>query len=110
MFNKKGVMVVDKAECKQSEDDLMMIALDAGAEDFEADEECYTITTTPEDFSSVRETLESQGIEFLEAEVQMVPTTYVALDEKAQERMDRLLENLDELDDVMNVYHNSENN
>ena len=110
MFNKKGVMVVDKAECKQSEDDLMMIALDAGAEDFEADEECYTITTTPEDFSSVRETLEGQGIEFLEAEVQMVPTTYVALDEKAQERMDKLLENLDELDDVMNVYHNSENN
>ena len=110
MFNKKGVMVVDKAECKQSEDDLMMIALDAGAEDFEADEECYTITTTPEDFSSVREALEGQGIEFLEAEVQMVPTTYVALDEKAQERMDRLLENLDELDDVMNVYHNSENN
>ena len=110
MFNKKGVMVVDKAECKQTEDDLMMIALDAGAEDFEADEECYTITTAPEDFSSVREKLEAEGIEFLEAEVQMVPTTYVALDEKAQERMDKLLDNLDELDDVMNVYHNSENN
>ncbi len=110
MFNKKGVMVVDKAECKQTEDDLMMIALDAGAEDFESDEECYTITTAPEDFSSVREKLEAEGIEFLEAEVQMVPTTYVALDEKAQERMDKLLDNLDELDDVMNVYHNSENN
>ena len=110
MFNKKGVMVVDKAECKQTEDDLMMIALDAGAEDFEADEECYTITTAPEDFSSVREKLEAEGIEFLEAEVQMVPTTYVALDDKAQERMDKLLDNLDELDDVMNVYHNSENN
>ena len=65
MFNKKGVMVVDKAECKQSEDDLMMIALDAGAEDFEADEECYTITTTPEDFSSVRETLEGQGLSLI---------------------------------------------
>ena len=110
MFNKKGVMVVDKAECKQTEDDLMMIALDAGAEDFESDEECYTITTAPEDFSSVREKLEAEGIEFLEAEVQMVPTTYVALDDKAQERMDKLLDNLDELDDVMNVYHNSENN
>ena len=110
MFNKKGVMVVDKAECKQTEDDLMMIALDAGAEDFESDEECYTITTAPEDFSSVREKLEAEGIEFLESEVQMVPTTYVALDEKAQERMDKLLDNLDELDDVMNVYHNSENN
>ena len=110
MFNKKGEMVLDKANCNQSEDDLMMIALDAGAEDFEADEECYTLTTTPEDFSKVREALEEQGIEFVEAEVQMVPTTYVALDEKAQERMEKLLDNLDELDDVMNVYHNSENN
>ena len=110
MFNKKGVMVVDKAECNQSEDDLMMLALDAGAEDFESDEECYTITTEPDDFSKVREALEAQGIEFLEAEVQMVPTTYVTLDEKGQERMDKMLENLDELDDVMNVYHNSENN
>ena len=110
MFNKKGVIVIDKANCPKSEDDLMMIALDAGAEDFESDDECYTITTSPEDFSAVRESLEAEGIEFLEAEVQMVPTTYVTLDEKAQERMEKLLDNLDELDDVMNVYHNSENN
>ena len=88
----------------------MMLALDAGAEDFESDEECYTITTEPDDFSKVREALEAEGIEFLEAEVQMVPTTYVALDEKGQERVDKRLENLDEVDDVMNVYHNSENN
>ena len=92
MFNKKGIIVIDKANCNQSEDDLMMIALDSGAEDFESEEECYTITTAPEDFSKVRESLESQGIEFLEAEVQMVPTTYVTLDEKAQERMDKLLD------------------
>ena len=110
MFNKKGVIVIDKADCSKSEDDLMMLALDAGAEDFESDDECYTITTSPEDFSAVRESLEAEGIEFLEAEVQMVPTTYVTLDEKAQERMEKLLENLDDLDDVMNVYHNSENN
>ena len=110
MFNKKGIMVVDKAECKQTEDDLMMMALDAGAEDFEADEECYTITTLPEDFSKVREALEAQEIEFVEAEIQMVPTTYVTLDEKSEERMAKLLDNLDDLDDVMNVYHNSENN
>ena len=110
MFNKKGVIVIDKTTTDKSEDDLMMSALDAGAEDFEADEECYTVTTSPEDFSSVREALENEGLEFIEAEVQMVPTTYVALDEKATERMDKLLENLDELDDVMNVYHNSENN
>ena len=110
MFNKKGVIVIDKTTTDKSEDDLMMAALYAGAEDFEADEECYTVTTSPEDFSSVREALENEGLEFIEAEVQMVPTTYVALDEKATERMDKLLENLDELDDVMNVYHNSENN
>ena len=110
MFNKKGVIVIDKTTTDKSEDDLMMAALDAGAEDFEADEEFYTVTTSPEDFSSVREALENEGLEFIEAEVQMVPTTYVALDEKATERMDKLLENLDELDDVMNVYHNSENN
>ena len=110
MFNKKGVIVIDKSTCNQSEDDLMMMALDAGAEDFESDEECYTVTTSPEDFSTVREALEGQGIEFLEASVQMVPTTYVALDEKDQERMEKLLDNLDDLDDVMNVYHNSENN
>ena len=108
MFNKKGVIVIDKSTCNQSEDDLMMLALDAGAEDFESDEECYTVTTSPEDFSTVREALESQGIEFLEASIQMVPTTYVALDEKDQERMEKLLDNLDDLDDVMNVYHNWE--
>ena len=110
MFNKKGVMVIDKTEVNLSEDDLMMMALDSGAEDFESDEECYTVTTSPEDFAGVRDKLENQGIKFLEAEVQMVPTTYVTLDEKAEERMEKLLENLDELDDVMNVYHNSENN
>ena len=110
MFDKKGQIIIDKEECDMDADELMMIALDAGAEDFEADEECYTITTAPEDFSKVREELETEGIEFLEAEVQMVPTTYVTLDEKGQERMDKMLENLDELDDVMNVYHNSENN
>ena len=110
MFNKKGVMVIDKTETNLSEDDLMMMALDSGAEDFESDEECYTVTTSPEDFAGVRDKLENQGIKFLEAEVQMVPTTYVTLDEKAEERMEKLLENLDELDDVMNVYHNSENN
>ena len=110
MFNKKGILIIDKAETELSEDDIMMLALDAGAEDFEADEEIYTVTTSPEDFSKVREALENEGLSFVEASVQMVPTTYVALDEKAQERMEKLLDNLDELDDVMNVYHNSENN
>ena len=110
MFSKKGIIVIDRQTTDISEDDLMMMALDAGAEDFESEEEVYTITTTPEEFSTVRESLENQGLNFLEAAVQMVPTNYVALDEKGQERMEKLLDNLDELDDVMNVYHNSENN
>lgn len=110
MFNKKGMIVIEKDNCKQSEDELMMLALDNGAEDFETDDECYTITILPEDFTKVREALELEGIEFAEAEIQMIPTTYVTLDEKTQERMDKMLDNLDELDDVMNIYHNSENN
>ena len=82
------------------EDDLMMLALDAGAEDFSSDENCYEITTAPADFSSVRDALEEAGLEFIEAEVQMVPTTTVQLDEKGVEKMERLIERLEELDDV----------
>ena len=106
LFNKKGILVIDKEKVNLSEDDMMLLALDNGAEDFSSEEECYEITTAPEDFSRVREALENEGIEFEEAEVQMVPTTYVALDEKGIEKMERLLERLDDLDDVMNVYHN----
>lgn len=108
MFNKKGVIVIEKASTDMDEDDLMMLALDAGAEDFEASEEIYEITTEPGDFSGVREKLEEAGLTFLEAEVQMVPSTTVELDEKGQEKMERLIDRLDELEDVMNVYHNWE--
>lgn len=108
MFNQKGVLVVDKSNCKVVEDDLMMLSLDLGAEDFDSEEEVYTITTDPADFSKVREGLEEKEIEFLEADVQMVPTSYIALDEKGTERMERLIENLEDLDDVMDVYHNAE--
>ena len=87
---------------------MMMLALDNGAEDFVASDECYEITTLPEDFAKVREALEGQGLEFLEAEVQMVPSTYIKLDEKDSEKMQRLIDNLEDLDDVMNVYHNWE--
>ena len=108
MFNKKGVIVIEKASTDMEEDDLMMLALDAGAEDFEAEEEIYQVTTEPSDFTAVREKLEEAGLTFLEAEVQMVPSTTVELDEKGQEKMERLIDRLDELDDVMNVYHNWE--
>ena len=106
MFTKKGVIVVDKANCKLDEDSLMMLAIEAGAEDFSSEEEVYEITTTPETFSQVREQLEQEGIEFLEAGVQMVPSTYVDLDESGVAKMERFLDMLDELDDVSEVYHN----
>ena len=108
LFNKKGIIIIEKETANIDEDELMMLALEAGAEDFEASEEIYEITTEPSDFSQVREKLEESGLEFIEAEVQMVPTTTITLDEKAQEKMERLIENLEELDDVANIYHNWE--
>lgn len=108
LFNKKGVIVIDRTTTDMSEDDMMMLALDNGAEDFSATDECFEITTTPDDFGAVREALESQGLEFLEAEIQMVPTTYISLSENDAEKMQRLIDNLEDLDDVMNVYHNWE--
>jgi YebC/PmpR family DNA-binding regulatory protein len=108
MFEKKGVIVIEKAECSLSEDDLMLLAIDAGAEDFSAEEEIYQVTTAPADFTAVMEELEKSGIKFLEAGVQMVPNTYVSLDEKGAEKMQRLIDNLEDLDDVLEVFHNWE--
>ena len=108
MFNKKGVIVIEKETTSMEEEELMMLAIESGAEDFEALEEVYEITTDPSDFSNVREKLEEVGLSFLEAEVQMVPTTTVALDENGAEKMERLIERLEDLDDVSNIYHNWE--
>ena len=107
MFNKKGVMVVDKAECKQSEDDLMMIALDAGAEDFSEEEDSFEILTAPADFDAVYKALSDNNIAMASAEVTMIPQTYVSLtDENAIKCINRILDLLDEDDDVQAVYHN----
>ena len=108
MFNKKGVIVIEKETSNMDEEELMMLAIESGAEDFESSEEVYEITTDPADFSTVSEKLEEAGLNFLEAEVQMVPTTTVKLDEKGVERMERLIERLEDLDDVANIYHNWE--
>ena len=94
MFNKKGVIVIEKETSPMEEDELMMLALDAGAEDFQSLDEIYEVITAPEDFVTVSEKLEEAGISFLEAEVQMVPTTTVSLDEKGVEKMERLIERL----------------
>ncbi len=108
MFDKKGVIVIDKSKTDMSEDDIMMLAIENGAEDVQSDEECYEIITVPADFSNVREALEKQGLEFEEAEIQMVPTTTVSLDSEGEEKVQRLIDSLEDLDDVMNVYHNWE--
>lgn len=108
MFEKKGIIVIEKAECNLSEDDLMMMSIEAGAEDFVAEEEVYQITTAPSDFTQVTESLSNNNLTFLEAGVQMVPSTYVSLDEKGSEKMQRLLDNLEDLDDVLEVFHNWE--
>ncbi len=108
MFEKKGVIVIEKTECKLVEDDLMMLALENGAENMEVDEEVYEITSKPEDFSTLSQALEENGISFLEADVKMVPNNYVQLDENGVRKMELILEKLDELDDVIDVYHNWE--
>ena len=106
LFNKKGLIVIDRSTTDLDEDSMMMLALDSGAEDFEASEEIYEITTDPSNFSEVREKLEEQGLEFLEADVKLIPTTYVELDDNHAEKMQRLIDRLEELDDVVEVYHN----
>jgi YebC/PmpR family DNA-binding regulatory protein len=108
LFNKKGIIVVEKAD-NVSEDDLMMEALEAGAEDMTAEDGFYEIITEPGDFTAVREALESKGYEFVEAEISMIPTTTTKLTDPRQiEQMKKLIDNLEEMDDVQNVYHNWE--
>lgn len=107
MFDEKGLIVIDKEEIDMDEEELMMAALDAGAEDFAAEEDSYEITTAPDDFSAVRETLEAAGIPMASAEVTMIPQTYTELtDEEDIKKMNKLLEILDDDDDVQNTYHN----
>ena len=108
MFERKGVIVVEKAECKLNEDDLMMLALDNGAENMESEDEVYEITSSPEDFSKLSQALEENGVSFLEADVKMIPNSYISLDADGVRRMELILEKLDELDDVIDVYHNWE--
>ena len=106
MFEKKGIIVIEKEGCTFSEDDLMMLAIEAGAEDFASEEEVYQITTAPSDFTIVTEELSKNNLSFLEAGVQMVPSTYITLDEKGAEKMERLVDSLNDLDDVLEVFHN----
>nr|WP_314757510.1 YebC/PmpR family DNA-binding transcriptional regulator [uncultured Lachnoanaerobaculum sp.] len=106
MFDKRGQILIDKEECDMDADELMMAALDLGAEDFNDEEDSYEILTDPENFSAVREGLEKLGVPMADAEVTMIPQNWVTLsDEEDIKKMNRILDLLDAEDDVQNVYH-----
>lgn len=107
MFDEKGRIIIDKEDFEMDADDLMMLALDAGAEDFSDEEDCFEIITSPEDFSAVRETLEKEGIEMAEADITQIPQNYVEVtDEENVKCLQRILDLLEDDDDVQDVYHN----
>lgn len=104
MFSKKGFIAIDKSA--GDEDTIMTIALDAGAEDFVAEEDSYEIYTTPNDFNAVLDAIKAKNIEVAESEISMVPQTYVKLEGENAEHMLKLLDELEEHDDVKNVFSN----
>ena len=107
MFDRKGQIIIDKEECDLEADELMMIALDAGAEDFADEEDSFEILTDPDELGTVREALEAAKISMVSAEVSMIPQTWVELtSEQDIKMMNRILDLLDDDDDVQEVYHN----
>ena len=107
LFDQKGHIMVEKDSAQEEE--LMLLALDAGAEDFITLEEGYEILTSPEAFSQVREAIEAAGIAMVSAEVSMIPQTSTVLDDPEDiKKMAKLLDLLDDEDDVQDVYHNWE--
>ena len=109
MFDQKGQIIIDKEECELSADDLMLLVLDAGAEDFSEEEDSFEIITAPDDFSKVLEVVENENIPMVSADITMIPQTWVSLtDEQDIKMMNRILDLLDEDDDVQEVFHNWE--
>ena len=107
MFDKKGLFVIERTAL-MDEDEVMMTALDAGAEDFVAQDDAFEVYTAPADFSAVREALEAAGFGFISADVQMIPQNSVNVsDAETVEKIERFLERLDDNDDVQEVFHNA---
>lgn len=107
MFDHKGQIIIAKEDCEKDSDELMMIALEAGAEDFKEEDDSYEVLTAPEEFDSVHEALTTAGIALASAEVTMLPQTSVELtSDEDLKKMRRILNLLDDEDDVQNVYHN----
>ena len=110
MFTEKGVIVVDNEDEDVDEDKLMEDALEAGAADFSSDDGIFEITTEPDDLDAVREALEAKGYKIASADLDKIPSSYIALsNEDDIKHMTQLLENLEDNDDVIEVYHNWEN-
>jgi YebC/PmpR family DNA-binding regulatory protein len=107
MFDKVGVIVVEKTD-SVNEEDLMMVAIEAGAEDFSADEEEFEIITDPSNFQEVREAIEKAGYKISEAEITMLPKNTIKLSPEDYEKFEKLIDKLEDNDDVQNVYHNVE--
>lgn len=109
MFEKKGVLIIEREELEKDEDTVMEDALEAGAADFEADEDIFTVYTEPDDLSGVRDDLAAKGYEFASAEVEQVPSTYTKIDDPdVQTQMQKMLDMFEDNDDIQNVWHNWE--
>lgn len=105
MFDRKGVLVVERTP-NLTEDDMMEIAIEAGADDVVTEDDAFIVYTTPSDFSAVRKALEEKNLSFLEAEVQMVPQNKVELSEEDTAKFMKMVDLLEDLDDVQEVWHN----
>ncbi len=108
MFTKKGVVTIDRSQTAITEDDLLMIALDAGADDLQTSDEAFEITTTPEALDGVLRALEKAKIPVAQGETAMVPTTTVEVSGENAEKLIKLLDILEEHDDIQNVYSNAD--
>ena len=108
-FDRKGVLVIDNEDGDYDEDTVMMDAMDCGADDFEAEEDCFTIYTTPDDFNAVAEAMTEKKYNFSSAQIEMVPQNYQKLDTEEQvSNMEKLIDAMEDDDDVQNVWHNWE--
>ena len=105
-FDRKGVLVVDNEDGDLDEDTVMMDAMDSGADDFEAEEDCFTVYTSPDDFNAVADALTAKGYNFASAQIEMVPQNYVKLSAEDAEKMEKMLDLFDDDDDVQNTWHN----
>lgn len=108
LFKRKGVILIEKTEQTDS-DTIFMLALEAGAEDIEEDDESFEIYTTPEKFNEVVNSLENSGLTLASKQIDLIPDLYVELEDKKKELFEKMIENLDDLDDVQEIYHNVSN-